>query len=393
MNQDFVVIGIPIYKDSLNEYENISLQQLNRVLWRYPKMFIAPSSLSFDYGVEYSDWEIERFPDKYFKNTDSYSELLMSDLFYQRLYNYDFLLIYQLDAFVFSDELERICLKGYDYIGAPLPSMVPDWGKLKISVGNGGLSLRNIEKSLMCVKNKKYICMENEFSNRLLRAEDLFFSYCGVNPNVDFRVPDRREAEEFAVDFNVRGSYLRLAHQLPFGCHGWYLRSYDIWKPIIERFGYDLSHLKNVNHKNTSIKIRNQFIRRYLSIRILRAADETRLKRVVLNILPRKQQYAIWGFGDDGKRCKDLLSLAGIDITVVYDFSFSEIKRKAGILYKQPNIAEMKNKISLIVSTSAYEDSIAMELNKNEMIKNIDYFLFSDIESDIVRKYYGIQEE
>lgn len=27
------------------------------------------------------------------------------------------------------------------------------------------------------------------------------------------------------------------------------------------------------------------------------------------------------------------------------------------------------------------------------MIKNIDYFLFSDIESDIVRKYYGIQEE
>ena len=68
-----MVIGIPIYKKKLNEFEQISLQQLSRVLWKYPKKFIAPGSLDFDYGPEYSNWEIERFSDGFFKNTDTYS--------------------------------------------------------------------------------------------------------------------------------------------------------------------------------------------------------------------------------------------------------------------------------------------------------------------------------
>lgn len=40
--------------------------------------------------------------------------------FYRRFGKYKYMLIYQLDAFVFSDKLLDFCEMGYDYIGAPV---------------------------------------------------------------------------------------------------------------------------------------------------------------------------------------------------------------------------------------------------------------------------------
>ena len=34
---------------------------------------------------------------------------------------YQYMLIYQLDAFVFEDKLDYFCELGYDYIGIPVP--------------------------------------------------------------------------------------------------------------------------------------------------------------------------------------------------------------------------------------------------------------------------------
>jgi len=44
---------------------------------------------------------------------------MMSPAFYDAFKAFDYILIYQLDAFVFRDELEYFCSLGYDYIGAP----------------------------------------------------------------------------------------------------------------------------------------------------------------------------------------------------------------------------------------------------------------------------------
>ena len=126
-----VVVGIPVYKDNISDFERIALRQADRVLSAYKKVFIAPNSLSFDYGFSYN---IVRFPDRFFSSTASYSELLMNPNFYQIFATYNYLLIYQLYAFVFYDSLQEICAWGYDYIGAPLRGT--DW--YLFHVGNGG---------------------------------------------------------------------------------------------------------------------------------------------------------------------------------------------------------------------------------------------------------------
>ena len=45
-----VIICVPVYKKALNPLERFSLRQLNLILPKYKKVFVAPESLEFDYG-------------------------------------------------------------------------------------------------------------------------------------------------------------------------------------------------------------------------------------------------------------------------------------------------------------------------------------------------------
>ena len=119
--------------------------------------------------------KVESFSDEYFASLRGYNKLVLDELFYMRFLKYQYMLIYQLDAFVFKDELLLWAEKGYDYIGAPwIPpkhSYLTLRGRLKIQlkyfiytllnddrrklkkycnyqVGNGGFSLRKINKML-----------------------------------------------------------------------------------------------------------------------------------------------------------------------------------------------------------------------------------------------------
>lgn len=61
---------------------------------------------------------------------------MLTKEFYLRFRQWEYLLIYQLDAYVFQDELMDWCNKGYDYIGAPFLKLnrEVDWN----NCGNGG---------------------------------------------------------------------------------------------------------------------------------------------------------------------------------------------------------------------------------------------------------------
>lgn len=52
---------------------------------------------------------------------------MLSAEFYDRFAAYEYVLIYQLDAFVFADRLAEFCQMGYDYIGAPVRRLTPLW--------------------------------------------------------------------------------------------------------------------------------------------------------------------------------------------------------------------------------------------------------------------------
>ena len=74
------------------------------------------------------------FENKNFTSRNSYSKLLLSSKFYERFSDYDYMLIYQLDCLIFSNDLKKWTDLNYDYIGAPWfaepnqKRVYPTWG-------------------------------------------------------------------------------------------------------------------------------------------------------------------------------------------------------------------------------------------------------------------------
>ncbi|MFN4145965.1 MAG: DUF5672 family protein [Runella sp.] len=267
-----VAVVIPFYKTTLNRYEQIALAQGLQVLEKYPIVAIKPKSLDITPILEQSPHlEVENFEDDYFESVQSYNRLMLSQTFYERFLAFEYILIYQLDAFVFRDELAQWCAKGYDYIGAPwrIEREFSSWGDrimfhikkkialwfdlrderlnnqprdviLKMSVGNGGLSLRKVQKMLTIVKQHPKQIAHYLNQKGALWNEDIFFC---IEMNRYFskvKVPHWREALRFSVEDLPSKAYRLNGQQLPFGCHAWEIHELDFWKPHIEAFGHQL---------------------------------------------------------------------------------------------------------------------------------------------------------
>ena len=136
-----VVVVIPVYKNNLDVYESISLEQAHRVLGQYEIRFIAPRGWRATYGGFSDNIKVEYFEAHFFQSKHTYSRLMLSPDFYNRFIDFEYMLIYQLDAFVFSDQLTYFCDLGYDYIGAPISRWISIWRPLKKRVGNGVAAL------------------------------------------------------------------------------------------------------------------------------------------------------------------------------------------------------------------------------------------------------------
>lgn len=232
INMEKVAIVIPIYKSQLNPEEEISLLQCMKVLGKHPIRFVAPASLDLSFLSTWID-EIQsiRFNDDYFKSPKTYNKLLTCQEFYHAFLNFEYILIYQLDAYVFEDSLLEWCGKGYDYVGAPKlrkhhvasqPSCLP-------VLMNGGISLRKVKPLL------RYIRIYQLFFNSWLANEDAMFSFAQrrVYPfRFLLKLPSWKEALAFAVEQNPETCY-KILGKLPFGCHAWERYQPRFWKQFI----------------------------------------------------------------------------------------------------------------------------------------------------------------
>ena len=233
-----VAVVIPTYKEGLNPLEKISLDRCRKVLGRYPLIFVAPAGKNFSY-VAPAD-KVIGFPPQFFQSVAAYSRLLMSPQFYDAFREYEYILIYQLDAFVFYDALEYFCSLGYDYIGAPWPRVCRrDFGGA--SIGNGGFSLRNVKA------HYELLCKRGDFVRTMTGAgEDAFFAICGAREDINFSVPPVDIAARFSVEYVLEHSVKNLGGKLPFGVHGWTKMSADFYTKIFPNFGYDLLPFRNI---------------------------------------------------------------------------------------------------------------------------------------------------
>ncbi|MDR1403013.1 MAG: hypothetical protein LBJ60_04845 [Tannerellaceae bacterium] len=249
-----VKVVIPVYKYFLSDLEKRSLRRAYSVLRDYPLIVVKPESLDVsDCLAAFPLITVQSFDDRFFTDISAYNRLMTSTCFYERFLDSKYILIYQLDAYVLRDELTEWCMYDFDYIGAPwlkkpvynLPvisqimrlclkydqyAKKPNKQTLYNKVGNGGFSLRKVERHYLATK--KYEAEIERFlaqKRRHMYNEDVFWA---TRP--EFYYPDALKALAFAYDKYPALSYKLTAGQLPFGCHAWYKRKMRrFWKDII----------------------------------------------------------------------------------------------------------------------------------------------------------------
>lgn len=252
-------VVIPTYKEKLNEFEKISLAQVRKVLGKYPIIFVAPEGKIFSYFDDNN--KVVYFPQEFFQSVETYSRLMLSPEFYEKFFDYDFILIYQLDAFVFSDMLEYFCSLGYDNIGAAWPAFIrPTFNhngkKYRPKVGNGGFSLRRVKSFYNVLINHADLA-----KNFYTLAEDTFFSLCGA-ANIDgFTSAPVNVANKFSAEILPARCVKKNGGDLPFGCHDWNDLDAEFYSKVIPKFGYDLSKIKYKMHSHDDDLMIDNFLR------------------------------------------------------------------------------------------------------------------------------------
>jgi Protein of unknown function (DUF5672) len=257
-------IAIPCYRAEMLAHETIALERCVDVLAAHPKILVAPQSLDLEpLLVRHPDLRVERFADEFFSGIAGYNRLMLSDEFYARFEQYDFMLVHQLDCFVFSDQLLNWCAKGYDYVGAPwlppgaTPNFLQDVRNATrrararrenkdfslqyfYGVGNGGFSLRRITAMRRTLRELQSQAAEYRLQNTALCNEDLFFSIEANRFSQHLRLPSYKVASKFAWETEPSKAAAMNRGRLPFGCHGWNKLHREEWRPVFAQLGYSI---------------------------------------------------------------------------------------------------------------------------------------------------------
>lgn len=282
------IVVIPVYKVSPTPVEKASFCQVLKALRQWDICLLTHSQLDLSVyeslaKKENKKYSTELFDAGYFSSVSGYNRLCLSKSLYERFPDYEYMLIYQLDAWVFRDELQYWCDMGYDYIGAPWFKYVspadgnPYYTTTFNGVGNGGFSLRRIRYCLKVLSVNRFIpfmrfsylysltyhyhkikhktsllaiiiCLPkvilksvgirnnmNVFLHRNVN-EDVIFSVYAQNSTFikHAAIPKCEEAARFS--FELQPSFLyEKTGRLPFGCHAFEKYEYeDFWSKLIK---------------------------------------------------------------------------------------------------------------------------------------------------------------
>lgn len=162
--QNMVIQLTPVYSDILTERERARLRETLKHNKEWDHAFFGPETMDYQHiNKEFPDSSIIRFPDKYFKSTASYSQLLLDVNFYKTFQEFAYVLITQLDSIVVNEIPEEL-VQSYDYLGSPWAAPFSIFSikqklvmtnrkifrrlRREIWVGNGGLSIRNVDATI-----------------------------------------------------------------------------------------------------------------------------------------------------------------------------------------------------------------------------------------------------
>lgn len=262
-------IVIPIYKAHPSRNELKSFCQCYKVLGSHPIFVVTYKGLELNEYANaiHRNINCKYFEESFFSSVSAYNELMTSYSFYYAFRNYKYILIYQLDAWVFNDSLIDWCNRGYDYVGAP---WFENFGSYEENsqlwkVGNGGFSLRRVDKFLSLTNPMTKIRSSKEVFQTFYKGfttlpscmlkclgrknnvayyknsykyinEDVFFTInMSEYKRLRLKTPSAEDAAYFAFECSPRYLFKLTNHKLPFGCHAWEKYDLDFWHEFIHR--------------------------------------------------------------------------------------------------------------------------------------------------------------
>ncbi|WP_259700964.1 DUF5672 family protein [Synechococcus sp. CS-1324] len=271
---------IPVYQANLNAYEQISLRRAFAILADHPICLLVPRSRQNAIRLMLQKllpleancgWQV--VDDHCLDSHRSYNQMMLEPAFYRHYASHSHLLICQLDAYVFEDQLLHWCHQPFDYIGAPLYLPNATHGPAGLfCVGVGGFSLRRIQPILALLQANPIVFRSRElreilqpFNNKARALYLIRYLFCrlingcrlaapgnqlsrwvGVNEDAvfakylpryhsSFRLPDASAALEFCIDKHVELELAALGGAIPFAAHAWWTCPENLaaWRPFI----------------------------------------------------------------------------------------------------------------------------------------------------------------
>lgn len=376
VKKKLVAIVIPIYKSNMTELEKISYEQVKKILFNYDIYLFMPKDLIISNKIKKDDMRIVRFSDDYFDNIKCYNRLMLDKQFYERFQDYEYILIYQLDAFVFEDRLMEFCNMEYDYIGAPWLHgyfFYKDINHKIWNVGNGGFSLRRVESILHLLEKNENVLATGSTN------EDIFFASSDGN---DFRVAPQNIALQFSMEMNVKESINLNQGKLPFGCHAWQRYDLAYWKPFIEQYGYKIENVflqngyEDIKNKEwyEEQKKNTEFWNIEYNISMLESCLEKSFENP-------KKRYIIWGAGYWGRTICAMLKDAGRIVEAFIDRNSNLHDRDilgCRVISFQEFCCNYKSNNLIIALWSGYEEIID-KLQEKSLVRGKDFITFKEL--------------
>jgi len=257
-----VAIVIPTQKSHLNKSDLLSLRHLQKYLDEYDKYFVTPYS-TLKTNVKLKKVRFVKFQKNYFLSPKTYNKLLLCDDFYKAFSSYEYILIYQLDALVFSNQLKEWCNKEFSYIGAPWVNSIigrlTHMKTLPANGGNGGFSLRNVEMCRKVLRKVKGLSTKSS-ANHLIQMfwfflaiikgkshgiwlkappdnyplnEDGFWSLEAPKYLNEYKTAPLKESLTFSFERYPEKCFRLNKNRLPFGCHAWSKYDPGFWKKYL----------------------------------------------------------------------------------------------------------------------------------------------------------------
>lgn len=257
-----VAIVVPTYKTDFNKEEALSLMHLEKFLNKHDRFFVVPDKLD-PKKIKRKGYKAVKFPSEYFSNVRKFSELTTIPEFYEQFTNYQYILVYHLDALVFSDQLIKWCNKGYDYIGAPLFNskigLLTCRKNSPLSGSNGGFSLRKVNSFIKVLQKAKSLSRRTSDNPKIRKLwlllavllnkshkiwldalptdypfnEDGFWSFEAPKYFTKFKVAPFNDALRFSFETSPEKCFQMNNNKLPFGCHAWMKYNREFWQPYL----------------------------------------------------------------------------------------------------------------------------------------------------------------